>query len=76
MGIKARYFSLEEIKSIRNDVEYIGSDGLKEELDEIINCELEDYGCNVFSYYAIKELENLSKDWKINVLNGVDEYEQ
>lgn len=66
MSLKVKYLDIRKIKQLRKDIEYIGSNELKNELNDYISYTRNgNYLCNILNDNNLLELEKLKKDYRI-----------
>ena len=64
MTLKVRYLDIRHIQRLREEIEHIGSDSLKEQLDDYLSAESRqgEYICNILNDEAIRELEQINNN--------------
>lgn len=82
MSLKVKWLDGRQLKGLRIDLNFIGSTGLLETLDDYVGVDFEsipkkeylkinvdgNYLCNVFSDEEIRELEYLNENYRIMAL--------
>ncbi len=66
MNLKVKYLDIRQIKNLRRNLEYIGSDEIKNELDEHINSTSDGaYLINLLSERSFKELVGILENYSV-----------
>ena len=73
MSMKTVYLDLRQLKRVRDDVTYLGSDELKEELDIAISKDEGAYLLNILSDECFRELCVLKNNFSIMGLSGIED---
>lgn len=66
MSLKVKYLDIRQIKNLRRNLEYIGSDEIKDELDEHINSTRDGaYLINLLSERSFNELVGILENYSV-----------